>query len=172
MAIVDLTKKIKSVFLAASKKQKKIGTITLSVNPFIPKPFTPFQWAAMADEATLKKRVTLIRQGLKKIANVKINVESLRKAKIHALLSRGDQKAADLIESALKNGWSFTMKQNKAYCDSIIYQETPVDAPLPWDFLDNRVKKEFLAKEFIKSRQEKKSPACPMIDCTKCNTCI
>jgi len=36
-----------------------------------------------------------------------------------------------------------------------IYQKTPVDAPLPWDFLDNRVKKEFLAKEFIKSRQEK-----------------
>ncbi len=172
LAIVDLTKKIKSVFLEASKKQKKIGTITLSVNPFIPKPFTPFQWAAMTDEAILKKRVALIRQGLKKIPNVKINVESLRKAKIHALLSRGDQKAADLIESALKDGWSFTMKQNKAYCDSIIYQETPIDTPLPWDFLDNRVKKEFLAKEFIKSRQGKKSPACPMIDCTKCNTCI
>ena len=172
MAIVDLTKKIKSVFLTASKKQKKIGTITLSINPFIPKPFTPFQWAAMTDVATLKKRVTLIRQGLKKIANVKINVESLKKAKIHALLSRGDQKAADLLETALNNGWSFTMKQNKAYCDSIVYKDIPVDAPLPWDFLDNHVKKKFLAKEFIKSRQEKKSNSCPMIDCTKCKICI
>ena len=66
LAIVDLTKKIKSVFLAASKKQKKIGTITLSVNPFIPKPFTPFQWTAMTDKTTLKKRIALIRQGLKK----------------------------------------------------------------------------------------------------------
>jgi len=171
-AIVDLTMKIKSAFLDASIKQKKIGIITLSINPFIPKPFTPFQWAAMTDEATLKKRITIIRQGLKKIANVKINIESLKKAKINALLSRGDQRAADLIESALKDGWSFTIKQNKAYCDSIIYTAIPVDTPLPWDFLDNRVKKKFLEKEFKKSRQEKKSPACPMIDCTKCNTCI
>jgi len=172
LAIVDLTKKIKSVFLEASKKQKKIGTITLSVNPFIPKPFTPFQWASMTDEALLKKRIAFIKQGVKKIANVKINIESLKKAKMNALLSRGDQKAADLIESALKNGWSFTMKQNKAYCDSIVYQEIPVDAPLTWDFLDNRVKKKFLAKEYMKSKQEKKSPACPMIDCARCNTCI
>jgi radical SAM superfamily enzyme YgiQ (UPF0313 family) len=171
-AIVDLTKKIKSVFLSASKKQKKIGTITLSINPFIPKPCTPFQWTAMAEQSLLKKRVSVIRQGLKKIANVKINVESLRKAKIHALLSRGDQRTADLIESALKNGWSFVMKNNKAYCDSIIYQEKPVDSALPWDFLDNRVKKAFLAKEFIRSGQEKESPPCPMIDCNRCNTCI
>lgn len=172
IAIVQLTKKIKSVFLEASKKKKKIGTITLSVNPFIPKPCTPFQWAVMEDEAILKKRVAIIRQGLKKIANVKINVESLRKAKIHALLSRGDQKTADIIESALKDGWSFAMKKNKEYCNSIIYQEKSVDTPLPWDFLDNRVKKKFLAKEFLKAKQEKKSASCPMIDCTRCNICI
>jgi len=171
-AIVTLTKKIKAVFLDASKKQKRIGTITLSINPFIPKPGTPFQWAAMEDETRLKKRVKIIKQGLKKIANVKINFESLRKAKIHALLSRGDQKTADIIESASKDGWASAIRANKTYCHSIIYQEKPVDAPLPWDFLDNRVKKEFLAKEFIKAKQEKKSAACPMIDCNRCNTCI
>jgi len=172
LAIVDLTKKIKSVFLEASKKQKKIGTITLSINPFIPKPCTPFQWSAMTAQTILKKRVTMIQQGLKKIANVTLKVESLRKAKIHALLSRGDQKAADLMETALMHGWSFAMKQNKVYCDSIVYQETSVDTPLPWDFLDNQVKKEFLAKEFTRSRQKKKSPPCPMIDCNRCKVCI
>ncbi|MCK5163158.1 MAG: radical SAM protein [Desulfobacula sp.] len=171
-AIVDLTKKIKEVFLEASKKKKKIGTITLSVNPFIPKPCTPFQWAAMENEKVLKQRVNIIRQGLKKIANVKVNIESLRKAKIHALLSCGCQKAADIIESAQRNGWTAAMKQNKAYCNFIIYQEKPVDTHLPWDFLDNRVKKQFLAKEFLKAKQEKKSAPCPMIDCKICKTCI
>lgn len=171
-AIVELTKKIKAVFLEASKKKKKIGTITLSVNPFIPKPGTPFQWAAMADEKVLKKRVKIIKQGLKKIANVTVNFESLRKAKINALLSRGDQKTADIIESAQKTGWASALRNHKAYCHSIIYQEKPVQTPLPWDFLDNRVKKEFLAKEFAKARQEKESPSCPMIDCNRCNTCI
>jgi radical SAM superfamily enzyme YgiQ (UPF0313 family) len=171
-AIVALTKKIKTVFLEASKKKRKIGTITLSINPFIPKPATPFQWAAMSDEKMLKKRRNIIQQGLKKIANVKMNFESLRKAKIHALLSLGDQKTAGIIESAQKNGWASAMRNNKAYCHSIIYQEKPVSAPLPWDFLDNRVKKQFLAKEFLKAKQEKKSLACPMIDCKRCKRCI
>lgn len=171
-AIVTLTKKIKTIFLSASKKQKRIGTITLSVNPFIPKPGTPFQWAAMEDEILLKQRVKIIQHGLRKIANVKVNFESLRKAKIHALLSRGDQKTADIIESAVENGWASAIRDNKAYCHSIIYQEKSIDASLPWDFLDNRIKKEFLAKEFIKAKQEKKSAACPMIDCKACKICI
>ena len=171
-AIVELTKKIKSVFLEASRKKKKIGTITLSVNPFIPKPCTPFQWAAMEDQTALKHRVNIIKQGLKKVANVKVKVESLRKAKINALLSLGDQKTADIIESALKNGWSSAIKQNSAYCHSIIYQEKSIDTLLPWDFLDNRVKKEFLSKEFLKAKQEKKSTPCPMIDCKICKKCI
>ena len=170
--IVVLTKKIKSEFLSASKKQKKIGTITLSINPFIPKPCTPFQWAAMEDEKKLKQKVSIIRKGLKKVANLKINIESLRKAKIHALLSLGDQKTADIIESAQKNGWPSAIRENKGYCHSIIYWEKSIDSQLPWDFLDNRVKKEFLAKEFIKAKQEKKSVPCPMTDCKKCKICI
>lgn len=171
-AIVELTKEIKSVFLETSRKKKKIGTITLSINPFIPKPCTPFQWAAMEDETVLKQRVGLIRQGLKKVANVSVNVESLRKARIHALLSRGDRKTAGIIETAMEMGWSAAMKQEKRYCDAVIYQERPLDAPLPWDFLDNRVKKEFLVKEFLRARQEKKSPSCPMMNCSTCKTCI
>lgn len=171
-AIVELTKKIKQLFLKASQKNRKIGTITLSVNPFIPKPGTPFQWAAMEDETKLKQKVNIIKQGLKKIANVKVNIESLRKAKIHALLSRGDKKTSNIIESAVAHGWASAIKKNKAYCDSIIYEEKPVDAALPWDFLDNRVKKQFLAKEFLRAKQEKKSPACPMVECSICKTCI
>jgi len=171
-AIVELTKDIKSVFLEESKKRKKIGTITLSINPFIPKPATPFQWAAMEDEKTLKIKADIIRQGLKKIANININVESLKKAKIHALLSRGDHDTADILESALKQGWAQAFRKNKDYCNSVIYSEKPLNAPLPWDFIDNHVKKKFLAKEFLKAEQEKQSASCPMTDCSKCKICI
>jgi radical SAM superfamily enzyme YgiQ (UPF0313 family) len=172
LAIVELTQKIKSVFLEASKRQKRIGTITLSINPFIPKPCTPFQWAAMAEESVLKHRAGLIRQGLKKVANVTVNIESLRKSRLHALLSRGDRKTADIIESALENGWSRALQQNKAHWQSLVYQEREVDAPLPWDFLDNRVQKRFLAREWQRAKQEKQSLPCPMIDCSSCRTCI
>jgi radical SAM superfamily enzyme YgiQ (UPF0313 family) len=172
LAIVALTQKIKSVFLEASKRQKRIGTITLSINPFIPKPCTPFQWAAMAEESVLKNRVNLIRQGLKKVANVTVNIESLRKSRVHALLSRGDRTTADIIESALKNGWSRALQQNKALWQSMVYQERAIDAPLPWDFIVIRVQKRFLAKEWQRAKQKKQSLPCPMIDCNTCRTCI
>ena len=171
-AIVALTRKIKSVFLETSKKKQKIGTITLSINPFIPKPCTPFQWCGMAAPSELKQKVNMIRQGLKKIANVKLNIESLKKAKIHALLSRGDRETANIIELAVKKGWAAAIRQHKTYCHAIIYEEVPLDAMLPWDFLDNRVKKRFLAQEYERAQLEKRSPSCPMIDCDLCKTCI
>jgi radical SAM superfamily enzyme YgiQ (UPF0313 family) len=181
--IVFMTKDIKAVFLEASKKKKKIGTITLSINPFIPKPCTPFQWSAMASEASLKRRVNIIRQGLKKTANVTLNFESLREAKRHALLSLGDRNTADIIEAATQYGWTRAMKMNKEYCDRVIYQKkpTPLAPPekgnnlhiqLPWDILEHRVNDEFLFKEFKKAKQEKKSSACPMKDCSSCQICI
>ncbi len=171
-AIVDLTLKIKAVFLEASRKQKKMGTITLSLNPFIPKPATPFQWSAMAEETILKHRIRMIQDGLKKIANIKINVESLRQARIHALLSRGDVQCASVIETALENGWPAALRQHKAYCDQVVYHPISPEKTLPWDFLNNRINKHFLLKEYRRASRQKPSPACPMIDCARCKTCI
>ncbi|MCG8616856.1 MAG: B12-binding domain-containing radical SAM protein [Desulfobacterales bacterium] len=173
-AIVDLTREIKSVFLDASRKKKKIGTITLSINPFIPKPCTPFQWSAMNGEKELKKRVAIIRNGLKRTANVTLNFESLRQAKTHALLSLGDRKAADLIELALEHGWTRAMKMEKAYCDLVIYKEKSRDpaALLPWNILSHRVADDFLLKEYFRAKDEKISASCPMKPCADCRICI
>ena len=125
----------------------------------------------MEDEKILKKKITIIRQGLKNTANININVESLKKARIHALLSRGDQNCADIIQSAVKNGWPSAIRENKEYCHSVIFNEKKTNAPLPWDFLKTHVKKEFLVKEFLKAKHEKQSAPCPMIDCSKCKIC-
>jgi len=176
--IVSLTLDIKAVFLEASRKKKKIGSITLSINPFIPKPCTPFQWSAMTLESVLKERINIIRQGLKKTANVIVNFESLRQAKRNALLSLGDRDTANIIETAAEIGWTQAIKMNKAYCDRVIYQEKSISsekdskAPLPWNILRHRVGDQFLSKEFEKAKQEKKSASCPMTDCSLCKICI
>jgi radical SAM superfamily enzyme YgiQ (UPF0313 family) len=170
-AIVDLTRKIKAQFLQSSRPKKKIGTLTLSINPFIPKPFTPFQWAAMCPEDVLTRRVNIIKQGLKNIPNLRLNIESLRQAKIHALLSSGDRKTAEILTEAYKTGWTKALKKYKDYCESIIYREKPLTSPLSWDFLNNGIKKSFLAEEYKRAEKEMTSPSCPMKDCDECRIC-
>ncbi len=179
-AIVDLTRDIKAVFLETARKKKKIGTITLSVNPFIPKPWTPFQWCGMAKPAILKRRVGILSAGLKKIPNVTLHLESLKQSRVNALLSLGDQRTAGILETALKKGWTRAMNENKDYCTTVVHNDKPVfkenaDSPdpalFPWDFIHHHVSKDFLAKEFLRARQEKQSVPCPMKECSSCGLC-
>jgi radical SAM superfamily enzyme YgiQ (UPF0313 family) len=185
-AIVNLTREIKERFLTVSRKQKRMGTITLSINAFIPKPATPFQWAALTDDATLKRRIGIIGQGLKKTPNVIVNLPSVKTAKISALLSLGDQNTADVIETACDHGWAYAFRHHMDDCRRIIYTPKPIPAvsgiadtdpcpalpSLPWDFLDSGISKKFLAAEWHRAAKEKQSPACPMIDCRRCRICI
>ncbi len=170
-AIVVLTEKIMEKFLASSRKRKKIGTITLSINPFIPKPSTPFQWLPMASIQTLKHRINIINQGLKKFSNIRLKPESHRTARINALLSRGDRRMADLLENAYEKGWAGAMRQAEDYCRSQLYDKRLFNDALAWDILDTGIKKEFLAHEVSLAENRTKSPDCPMIKCEKCHRC-
>lgn len=167
--IIDLTERIRTVFVDASRKQKKIGTITLSVNPFVPKPVTPFQWMPMAPTRTLKKRAARITTAVRKMPNVRVQHESHRMARVNALLARGDQRMADAMEAAVEKGWSALIRE----CPLPLTLDHPLDpeAPLPWDILESRVRKTFLQKELDRARAEKTSPDCPMIDCSRCGIC-
>ncbi len=77
-AIVDLTKRIKETFTEASRSQGRIGNITVSLNCFVPKAFTPFQWSGMERVSRLKKKIMRVRKGLGKLPNVILQSESPR----------------------------------------------------------------------------------------------
>ena len=184
-AIVNLTREIKERFLTVSRKKNRMGTITLSINIFIPKPATPFQWAALTDDRTLKHRIDIIRQGLKQIPNVIFNTPSLKTAKTSTLLSLGDRNTADVIETAVDQGWAYAFRHHADHCRQILYTEKKVPdiskpnksgiglfrEALPWHFLDSGISQNFLAKEWHRAQMEKQSPACPMINCRECRIC-
>ena len=145
-AIIDLCKKIKHRFLRSSQSMKRIGEITVSLNSFVPKPFTPFQWVAMADVPTLKKKIKRIKAGLKKVANVRIHADVPRWAYIQALLARGDRRVADILSLAHRNhdNWPQTLKITPLNPDFYTLRERDPDELLPWDFIDHGIKKSFL----------------------------
>ena len=172
-AIIGLVKQIKHRYLASSRARKHIGTITVSLNSFIPKPFTPFQWAAMDEVGSLKKKFKKIKNSLRKIPNLRVNSDVPRWAYIQALLSRGDRRVADILSLAHTNrgNWAQTFKSVPLNPDFYVHRERDPDERFPWDFIDHGIKKSYLLKEYQRARQARTTPACNVDTCRMCGVC-
>jgi radical SAM superfamily enzyme YgiQ (UPF0313 family) len=97
-AITALVSKVQREMQRAAKALGKVGSVTLSVNPFIPKPFTPWQSAPFADTVALSRRAALLRRGVARIPNTRLTIESPRIAKLQCAFARGDRRVAFLAE--------------------------------------------------------------------------
>jgi radical SAM superfamily enzyme YgiQ (UPF0313 family) len=152
--IVLLCQRVKQVFLMESRVQKRIGTITVSVNPFVPKPFTPFQWAAMDDMKTIKQKVRLIAEGLKSMANVRLISESPREAFVQGLLARGDRRMGEFLVNVHRNAnnWTKTLKAGSRTVGEEATRVRMQNERLPWQVIDNGVQEGFLASEYEKAK--------------------
>ena len=172
-AIIALCKKIKHRFLKSSRTKKRMGEITVSINSFVPKPSTPFQWVAMDDVPNLKQKIKKIKEGLKKVANIRIHADIPRWAYTQALLSRGDRRVGDILSRVHHNhdNWPQTLKSTPLNPDFYTLRERGLDELLPWDFIDHGIKKSFLATEYKRALQAKTSPPCPTEPCNVCGVC-
>jgi len=172
-AIIQLVKQIKHRFLASSRARKHLGTITVSLNSFVPKPATPFQWAAMDEVGTLKKKIKKIKNELKKVANLRINSDVPRWAYIQAMFSRGDRKVAGILLMAHANNgnWAQTLKTAAVNSDFYVLRERDPDEKLPWDFIDHGIKKSYLRQEYHRAQKALTTPGCQVESCRMCGVC-
>ena len=135
--LVALVTRIRERVLSAARANKRLGEIQLSVNPFIPKPFTPFQWCAMEDVKSLEKKWKFLQKALGRLPNLKLQMESPREAYQQALLSRGDRRLAPLLLAADRLGsWKGALREQGFDSDSLVYRDIPLDEPLPWGFIE------------------------------------
>ena len=170
-AVNTMVGRIRKVFLDASRKKGKIGTITVSVNPFIPKPATPFQWCSFSRKDRLQTRIKIIQQGLKTVPNLQLNFESLKTARRNCLLSKGDRRTADIIEQVTSRGWTKTMKEWSGYINRVVHEPWDPREKVPWEIVDTGLDKAFLVSEYRKAALGKTSAPCPETDCSRCRIC-
>ncbi|NQU07036.1 MAG: hypothetical protein HQ583_00645, partial [Candidatus Abyssubacteria bacterium] len=88
----------------AAKGLGKMGRMTVSVNPFVPKPFTPLESAPFAGTAALSRRVNILRDALGRLGNTRLVAESPRMARLQCALARGDRRALGLIQMLAEGG--------------------------------------------------------------------
>ncbi|MDL2285959.1 radical SAM protein [Desulfococcaceae bacterium OttesenSCG-928-F15] len=171
-AIKDLVLKIKDRFLEASRKKGYMGDITLGVSPFVPKPFTPFQWSAMEDEKKLSSALADFRKSFAPVPNIRFHAENPKSSVIQAILARGDRDVSQLIAALWQSGGKLGKALALANFDPAPYlKERSLKDWLPWEIIDHGLKRSFLENEFLRSQQAKSSPACPMKACETCGIC-
>jgi len=153
--IVDFMIESRKIFVEASRKSKKIGQISIQVNPFVPKPWTPFQWAAMEQPKVLERRIRIIRDGLKGMPNLVVRVESVKQAFNQAFLSRGDRRiAATALRVAQKERWAAALKKERVDPAFYVLRERSRDEIFPWEVTDHGVPRGTLLKIYLKALGE------------------
>ena len=169
--LLELTEKVRSVWLEAGRRRGRLGNLTLSVNPFIPKPFTPLQWAAMEPVSILKKKVQQLRRRVGRLANTNVICESLKSAELQALLSRGDRRAGRLLPH-LANGDSLAAacRQEELDAGFFVARERDKDEVFPWEIIDQGVPRRFLWSEYERALVGELTPACGP-GCHRCGLC-
>jgi len=172
-AAADLIRRLKDRFLRASRPRGRMGTITVSVNAFVPKPFTPLQWAAMDDVARLKQKVRRLRDGLRRVANVRLHADNPRWAYLQAVFARGDRRVADLLEAAHRQGgnWTRVLKTSPLNADFYVLRERAADEVFPWEIVDHGLDRAFLRREYRRALGARPSAVCPRTECQACGVC-
>ncbi|MBI5598210.1 MAG: radical SAM protein [Deltaproteobacteria bacterium] len=165
-AAAELAKKIRNIM--------KGGKVILSVNPFVPKPSTPFQWHPFADIGVIKRRYGIIKDALKREGGVEVKTLAPAGAFVQAYLSRSDRRTGRVIEEASRTGWRRALKKAAARDPSVnecVFRERGKDEIFPWDVAASGVKKTYLWNEYQRGLNALVTPPCDVGRCLRCGVC-
>ncbi len=150
------------------------GRLTLSINPFIPKPFTPFQWMAMDNQKTVEKKLQYIKKALQKNRRIEVLVESPKEAYIQGILARGDRRLGAVLAACAADRGSKSFKAEMKAAgldmDEMNYRERSFNEFLPWSHLDMGMDEGYLEMEWKRSVDEAYTPPCVQ-GCKRCGVC-
>lgn len=146
--IVETIKRIKHIMVKRGARKGIVGTITVHGSPFVPKPWTPFQWLPMEDMGALKDKVTWLKRGIGKIDNTYFTHESVKYSFLQGILARGDRRTADVVvRFASGETYSKVMREVPLNLNFYALRERQKDERFPWDFIAGREKKESLYRK-------------------------
>lgn len=179
LEIAELTKKIHSTAQEFRTSRRPVS-IHLSINPFLPQPNTVFQWEGFESIEILQEKKNLLIKALKG-KHYKISFSNFKMTYLETALNRGDRKLAKVIESAWRKGckmdawseyfnfdkWMEAFNENGVNPDSYT-GKINIDSILPWEHINPGVSKQFLLREYKKTKNEQITEDCRSSSCAAC----
>ena len=184
-AIVTLVGRIRALGRAALGSKAGRLQLKVSVTNFIPKPFTPFQWAAMAGRETLARRQQILLRGLRPF-KVRPALHDITWSYVEAVLARGGGDIGVVVEQAWRGGarfdswtdqrrleaWEAAFANGESNPEAVATTPLDLDAPLPWDVVEGSVvSRAFLESEWRRALSGQTTVDCRWEGCYDCGAC-
>jgi radical SAM superfamily enzyme YgiQ (UPF0313 family) len=171
--ILELVKRIKHRLVKEAATRGRIRQIKLSINCFIPKPFTPFQWFPMDTVQSLKDKQKRLKKALGREGGIKVSFDLPKWAYVQTLLSLGDRRAGSLLLLSHRHeeDWQKAFMHSEVNPDFFVHRPKDLRENLPWDFIDHGIYKEHLVKEYKLALRGEESDICRVGDCIRCGVC-
>jgi radical SAM superfamily enzyme YgiQ (UPF0313 family) len=159
-AIADLAARMLERLRLPDPGGRPFGRLTLSISSFVPKPWTPFQWAPFDGVESLQEKLEIVKRGVRRFPNVRVLHENPREAALQALLARGDRRVADFLEAAarLDGDWRRALREWEGDPDFFTTRPRRLDERMPWDHFDVGVKRAGLLREWERALTEAPTP--------------
>jgi radical SAM family uncharacterized protein len=176
-AIAQMTKTVHAI---GRRIHRRKAQVNVSVNTFVPKPHTPFQWVPLASSRLIREKQALLQREIRG-RGLKFDYDDPEASLLEAVLARGDRRLGDVVERAWELGarfdawddqrdfgaWMRAFAKNRLDPDFFAYRQRSADELLPWEVVDNGVRKRFLLDEYDRSRRGE-----TLTDCREgCHAC-
>ena len=177
IAIADLTLRT----LRAGREINGSARVNTGVSTFVPKPFTPFQWARQIGMEETWRKQSLLSEKFQKVGGVKFGRHNAKETFLEGLVSRTDRRTGDLIEAAFRNGARFDAWDEHldfgAWMQAIdavgfdvedALRERELDERLPWDHIDVMIPKDWFVEDWKRATELQHAPDCRHSQCHRC----
>ena len=184
--IAHLAQKIAETYYEVVPKEQRKGKVQINVSTsfFVPKPFTPFQWAPMFREGDFIEKAKVVKNEIRSQLNqrsIRYNWHEPDVTVLEGFLARGDRRCSEVILRAYEKGalydawsesfdydiWKEAFRETGVDIEFYTLRERSTDEILPWDFIDAGVTKKFLIREWEQAKAETVTPNCRQ----KCSGC-
>ncbi len=185
--MLELIKKVKIRMLPVGKARGRLCEITLSVNCFAPKPWTPFQFHPFGggildshDEGiaativkSLKDKISFLKKALRKEANVRFNHDKPDNVLFQAVLARGDRRLAYVLARMARDSipWKQAMRKENLRPESYAVYQYAREDYFPWNIVDHSIRQDYLWQEYQKSFRAQTTAPCNTKVCRRCGVC-
>lgn len=185
---VDLVEKMRTIMNPIGKKRGRLSEISISVNCFVPKPWTPYQFhpygiSDMLDSEqtvpvqipvkNLRTKIAFLKKRVAAMSNVRIKFDNPEQALFQAVLARGDRRLAEVLLNMADSGisWKQVLKRLGLKAEYYVTRQYGESSGLVWNIIDHSIHNDYLWDEYRRSFQEKSSAPCDTSLCRRCGVC-